>query len=375
MDGTRRRIGLLMDQSTAYGRQVHAGCRRRWIPRADIDLHVVEPSPEGIARLAAHGLDGVVAHVGFHDLVEPLAALSVPVVNVSAAIDEAPFPRVGIDDEAIGAMAAEYFLARRFGHFAYVGFPDRAYSLRREKGFAERLAAAGSTPLSFVWPREGDRKALLDDLLAATPPLAVLVIGDAIAVGLMSACKEAGIGIPDPLAICAGTEDDEICGLANPGLTAVEVPGEAVGLEAADLLEALLAGGPAPEHARLLPPERVIERASTNVEAVPDPEVALALSFIRAHADQPIGVDDVVKAAGVGRRNLERRFVDIVQRSIYQEVLHVRVERAKSLLHESDRPLDAVARAVGFAGAQHLCDVFKRITGVTPGGWRQGQGR
>jgi AraC-like DNA-binding protein len=34
-----------------------------------------------------------------------------------------------------------------------------------------------------------------------------------------------------------------------------------------------------------------------------------------------------------------------------------------------------VARAVGFAGAQHLCDVFKRITGVTPGGWRQGQGR
>ncbi len=42
------------------------------------------------------------------------------------------------------------------------------------------------------------------------------------------------------------------------------------------------------------------------------------------------------------------------------------VERARLLLATTDRPLDAIAQAVGFAGAGHLGRLFRRHLGVTP---------
>jgi len=65
---------------------------------------------------------------------------------------------------------------------------------------------------------------------------------------------------------------------------------------------------------------------------------------------------------------LTRLFKRTLGISLYQHVLQVRVNSARSLLAAgtSGRSLAEIAAAVGFADQSHLTRHFKRITGITP---------
>lgn len=77
-------------------------------------------------------------------------------------------------------------------------------------------------------------------------------------------------------------------------------------------------------------------------------------------------------ALKVPRRTLDRRFRDSgLGRTIYEELTRAHVERARSLLAETDLPLVEVAAESGFADQQMLSVVFKKTTGSTPGAWRR----
>jgi LacI family transcriptional regulator len=78
-----------------------------------------------------------------------------------------------------------------------------------------------------------------------------------------------------------------------------------------------------------------------------------------------IGPGDVAAEVGAETRTLQNYFWDAIQRPIATEI-RVRVERAKRELAQIDRPLDAVARDVGFGNTQRLHEVFRRELGVAP---------
>ena len=52
----------------------------------------------------------------------------------------------------------------------------------------------------------------------------------------------------------------------------------------------------------------------------------------------------------------------------------VKIKAAKSLLEETDLPLKAIARKVGFKTHSHFGEVFKRITQMTPSAYRNEHG-
>jgi hypothetical protein len=92
-----------------------------------------------------------------------------------------------------------------------------------------------------------------------------------------------GLRVPDEVAIL-GVDDDEFeCKLSHPPLSSVKNPGVQIGYEAAALLDRLMAGEK-PEQVRVfLPPLYVAARRSTETTALADPDVAMALIFIREH--------------------------------------------------------------------------------------------
>lgn len=367
---TTTRIGLLMDQTTSYGRSVHAGLRRALLPRCDRSIVVHEPTPSGAEALRAAEPAAIIAFVHREEVAAALDGWSAPLVNVSYALD-LEWPRVGIDDRAIGRLAADYLLQRGFRQAAWLGHPDRHYSRQRHDGFVEFFRQTGGGV------EDGPAAATVgEDQLAAwlaslRDPCALFVVGDEHALRATKCAIAAGLAVPDRLAILSATYDEEVCTAIKPGISGVSLPGLRVGAEAAALLDRLLAGDTIEPGPVLVPPTHVIEHDSTNLDAVDDLAIAAALRFVRAHLVEPIGVEQVAEAVGVGRRQLERRFAGRLGRSIYQEIMRLRVERAKHLLATTDDTLDAVGTACGFAGAQHLLDVFKRKTGLTPGRYRR----
>jgi AraC-like DNA-binding protein len=75
------------------------------------------------------------------------------------------------------------------------------------------------------------------------------------------------------------------------------------------------------------------------------------------------------KRLGLSERTLQRR-LDEERTSWKEEVRAARIERAKSLLVDTDVKIGAVAAEVGCASAQSFSALFRRMTGQTPGEFR-----
>ncbi len=106
-------------------------------------------------------------------------------------------------------------------------------------------------------------------------------------------------------------------------------------------------------------------------EHVPDRIVAEALRIIWSRDDASLNVADVAALLPVSRRSLERRFQQVLGRTVLGEITRCRVERVKGLLEETDMPLKQLARLVGFSSPETLAKAFHRQVGETPTAYRK----
>ncbi|MBN2292310.1 MAG: AraC family transcriptional regulator [Pirellulales bacterium] len=108
-----------------------------------------------------------------------------------------------------------------------------------------------------------------------------------------------------------------------------------------------------------------------DVRAFEDRIVAQAIRFIWNHSHRPMTVEDVVSAVPLTRRTLERRFNDVLGRTIHDEIVYCRIERIKRMLEETSLPMKRIASATGFSSSQHMSKVFHRLEGSAPAEYRR----
>ena len=121
----RKRIMLILFPHLYVDREIQRGvqqysleCLKRW------KIMVVAgktPRPETYQDIAGWELDGVIGFAGQDELSAEAAKLPFPFIN-SVSLQPPPgLPSVGLDDRAVGRMAAEYFLDRGFRNHAFFG--------------------------------------------------------------------------------------------------------------------------------------------------------------------------------------------------------------------------------------------------------------
>ena len=119
-----------------------------------------------------------------------------------------------------------------------------------------------------------------------------------------------------------------------------------------------------------LPPAGVVVRQSSDLLAVPDPEVSAAVRFIQRHAHAEMRVENVLRHVPIARRALERRFRKSLNRSISEEIRRVHLNRSKQLLVDTDLAIATVARMSGYHDGRQLSIQFRQATGITPSEYR-----
>jgi AraC family transcriptional activator FtrA len=85
----------------------------------------------------------------------------------------------------------------------------------------------------------------------------------------------------------------------------------------------------------------------------------------------PLSVADLAARLNVSTRTLARRFADEFGTSPGAWLLARRVEQARTLLAETDLPVEAIATRVGLGSAVNLRRRFRERTGTTPSAYRQ----
>jgi LacI family transcriptional regulator len=371
-------IGLVFSYSLAYCRAILRGVKQFAAAQPDWVFASVDPDPAGLRRLAQLEPAGVIAHVFERRICQRLQALQRPLVNVCGVVPFESLPRVGVDDDLVGRLAADHLIERGLRRFAFVGQPNHGYSVRREQGFGARLAELGLRfqayeergafdPRGRLWSLD-DR---LRSWLATLPkPVGVFACNDAWGVQLTEACRRLGLSIPDEVAVLGVDNDDLLCELSRPSLSSVALPAEAVGQAAAALLERLLRGRRPPRAPLLLPPVGVVVRHSSEILAIEDQAVAEVVARIR-QASGRLSAKLVTRGLPLSRRSLERRFRQSLGRGIGQEVRRAQLQRAQELLATTEWTMDQIAQAAGFTDGRHVAVAFRKNLQTTPSEYRR----
>ena len=342
--------------------------------------YFVDPFFEGdLNGKSALRLDGIVgrATVG---LAAAAAAAGIPAVNVWSGSPDRTLPRVVPNYEGAGRSVADYLLKRGYRRFGFLGYSHDLSSDLMHEGFRAALRAEGCGCLTHrigngfdeeyrAWQRFslGLRKWV--NMLQ--PPVAVFATMDLPCRHLAEACLQAGLRIPEDVALVGGSNNLVICDHPEPSLSSMDFAWERVGYEAAELLDRLMAGDRPSADAVLVEPNGIVARRSTDSYVVTNPLVGAALRFISERGHLPIRVNDIAKHVHTTSRSLERHFHKGLGLSVAKEIARMRLERLKRLLVDTDEMVKKLAAKCGFTDAVHLCRVFQRAEGVSPGEYRR----
>lgn len=104
---------------------------------------------------------------------------------------------------------------------------------------------------------------------------------------------------------------------------------------------------------------------------VPDPRIAAAVAYMAERVGESLRVEQVAAVCGLSTFHFSRRFKAIVGKAPHGYLTHLRIERAKALLQETDLEVSTVAGKVGFATHSHFTTTFRRLIGMPPGKFRR----
>ncbi len=288
---------------------------------------------------------------------------------------------LNLDAGSVARLAVGHFLERGFAHFAFVDHESAPrWSTDRRKAFRRELAARGLACAVYRPPSGGPggpeddlsfRHRHLASWLAAQPrPLAVLAAFDDRAREVLAACRVAGLGVPEDVAVLGVDNDPLRCETALPALSSVEMGGEETGLAAAAALDAALRGRPGARRRIVLRGVRVEARASTARFIGRDPLVAKVRAAVAVRIGERLPVSELARSLGVSRRTLELRFRAAAGVPLGEAILDERLARAKDLLRTTSLPCEEIAAACGICDASHLAHLFRRKFGASPSAFR-----
>jgi AraC family transcriptional regulator len=99
--------------------------------------------------------------------------------------------------------------------------------------------------------------------------------------------------------------------------------------------------------------------------------LAEARDVIHAAPAARLSLSGLADTVGVHPATLARGFRHRFGCSVGAYVRRVRIERAAHELGAGERPLAAIALAAGFSDQSHFCNVFRRLTGMSPSAYRR----
>jgi AraC family carnitine catabolism transcriptional activator len=118
----------------------------------------------------------------------------------------------------------------------------------------------------------------------------------------------------------------------------------------------------------LLPRRGTPDPAQTSAPraASSDLVVTRARDIMQSHVDDPLSCEALARQMGLSLRQLERRFKQLVGRTLHSEYMLVRVEKAHQYLQQTGLSVTEVAALTGFSSVEYFSKVYRRVFGVLP---------
>lgn len=154
-------------------------------------------------------------------------------------------PAVLMDVASGTRRAVDHLVGLGHAHLLLLGGPASSWSSAQMRNAARAATRAAGVRLEVLGPNTptvagGARRA---EAVARSGATAVLAYNDLVAIGLIEALHNQGVGVPERLSV-VGVDDSDHGQLVRPKLTTVAMPAAAAGRAAMDLLLQIVADRP-----------------------------------------------------------------------------------------------------------------------------------
>jgi len=200
-------------------------------------------------------------------LFETLERSKIPYVLIDRLLPGVDANYVGVKDDDLGALATEHLIAQGCKRIAHIRGPAVATGTGRLRGYRRVLARHGmeTRPDYIVSGQYGDSTGYdaMQQLLKTKPlPDGVFCYNDPVAAGAVKAILEAGLRVPEDIAII-GAGNVHYSDLLRVPLSTVDQSSSVIGERAAEVLsECMEAAAPAPPKRIFIPPRLVVRDSS-----------------------------------------------------------------------------------------------------------------
>lgn len=377
----KRRVLLLLPLFFEFARSVRRGVLD-WIDEHP-EWSVVEMEPERVrdGREVAKAFDGVLSWLFSRDPVtRALYDSAVPLIDCgSGELAEGGLPAgVTFDRRSLSRLAARHFEAIGLEVAVYVGSILRTGKQRRDSvaAFRREVLALGIESLEFeigefeiyknpnLLAGRGEVPALKHFLESLPKPAGLLAEDDYVATLVVETALRAGLRVPEDVAVL-GQGDRTVAATAPVPISSVELPGEAVGYEAARRLNLWMKGKPPKPRRISLPCETIRVRQSTGGMAG-DLGIERARRYLDRHCVEGVTLEVLSAVAGCSEKTLKRRFRDLHGVEVVSWIRERRLEEARRLIEQEGLSLGEVAARCGFPSQSNFFNFIRRQTGCSP---------
>jgi len=366
-----KRIVLLVETSREFGRQLINGIARYSRLHGPWSFYKEQIGlKSSIPHLTSWQPDGIIMRDSL--IKNELINLKIPTILVQHDLTYSKeMPVVITDSNAIAKMASCHLIERGFKNFGFCGFDPFEWSNYRKIHFCRHNDEAGFETHVYNSPKniktldwENELQHVCEWMKTLPKPIGILACNDDRGQHILEVCKRLDFHVPEDVAVIGVDNDPMICEIGDPPLTSIALNVEPAGYESARLLDQMIDNQKIEGQQIPVSPTHIVQRQSTDLLAVNDPEVVTAIRFIKENAKNKILVNDVVKVTRISRRTLEQRFRETIHRSIYDEIRQVRVDLISKLLIETDLPISHISSLFNFTDIEHISRYFKKEKGI-----------
>jgi AraC-like DNA-binding protein len=91
-----------------------------------------------------------------------------------------------------------------------------------------------------------------------------------------------------------------------------------------------------------------------------------AIAYIDKNYRDRLSADHLAIECNISKQKLQAGFQEMTGMTVHSYILKVRVEKAKQMLADTDKPVKSIAAAMGFKRPSHFIFTFKEHTSLTP---------
>jgi len=229
-----------------------------------------DPGREGsyLRMLQDKGVDGIVLAPtgGNRDAMQDLISSGTPLVQIDRQVAGLAANSVTLDNIGGVETATKHLMAQGHSRIGLVTYAiGQMTMIDREAGYRKALRSADSSLSELICRVKfdlSDTGRLITRMLKSdTPPTALFLANNRIALSVFQAIKELGLTVPKDIAI-AVFDDLEIFSLTTPSITAVAQPAYNMGRKAAEfLLQQLSSDAPAITQTAVFQPELIVRES------------------------------------------------------------------------------------------------------------------